>query len=53
MAPGVVSAPRTANGMVAFAVLYGVPVMGFALMWLALAAAHVLSGRAGTAWASR
>ncbi|MCH0565477.1 TDT family transporter [Streptomyces sp. MUM 2J] len=29
----------------AFAVLYGVPVMGFALLWLCLAGAHVLRAR--------
>ena len=34
------------QGFDVFAVLYGVPVMGFALLWLALAAAH---GRAGPA----
>ncbi|MFD7337448.1 TDT family transporter [Streptomyces violascens] len=38
VAPGAIDATY-ANGMGAFAVLYGVPVMGFALMWLALAAA--------------
>jgi tellurite resistance protein TehA-like permease len=42
-APGAVPAPY-AHGFAAFAVLYGVPVMGFALLWLALAAAMV--GRA-------
>ncbi|MCL6302296.1 TDT family transporter [Streptomyces kronopolitis] len=41
LAPGVVSAPL-AHAMSAFAVLYGVPVMGFALLWLALATAMVL-----------
>lgn len=40
-APGVV-APTTAHAMDAFAVLYGVPVMGFALLWLALATAMVI-----------
>ncbi|QIK09661.1 TDT family transporter [Streptomyces sp. ID38640] len=40
-APGVV-APSTAHAMGAFAVLYGVPVMGFALLWLALATAMVV-----------
>ncbi|WP_285369474.1 TDT family transporter [Streptomyces sp. RKAG293] len=40
-APGVVQAPYAA-AMSAFAVLYGVPVMGFALLWLALAAALVV-----------
>ncbi|MEU5218085.1 TDT family transporter [Streptomyces sp. NPDC020807] len=34
-----------AHGFSAFAVLYGVPVMGFALMWLALAGAMVLRAR--------
>ncbi|MFI8964305.1 TDT family transporter [Streptomyces sp. NPDC053493] len=34
-----------AHGFTAFAVLYGVPVMGFALLWLALAAALVLRAR--------
>ncbi|MCF3121308.1 TDT family transporter [Streptomyces arenae] len=43
-APGVVPAPLD-RGFLAFAVLYGVPVMGFALMWLALAAAMVLRAR--------
>lgn len=38
VAPGAIAAPY-AHGMGAFAVLYGVPVMGFALMWLALALA--------------
>ncbi|MFD3647157.1 TDT family transporter [Streptomyces cyaneofuscatus] len=37
-APGAVAGPYAS----AFAVLYGVPVMGFALLWLALAAAMVL-----------
>lgn len=40
-APGVVQAPYAA-AMSGFAVLYGVPVMGFALLWLALAAALVV-----------
>ncbi|MFE1171299.1 TDT family transporter [Streptomyces sp. NPDC058773] len=40
-APGVVNA-STAHAMGAFAVLYGVPVMGFALLWLALAGALVV-----------
>lgn len=39
--PGAVQAPY-ADGLVAFAVIYGVPVMGFALMWLALAGAMVV-----------
>ncbi|MGW0119320.1 TDT family transporter [Streptomyces sp. NPDC003327] len=34
-----------AHGFAAFAVLYGVPVMGFALLWLALAGAMVLRAR--------
>ncbi|MFI5659452.1 TDT family transporter [Streptomyces sp. NPDC051684] len=34
-----------ADGFTAFAVLYGVPVLGFALMWLALALAMVLRAR--------
>ncbi|MFJ9850907.1 TDT family transporter [Streptomyces sp. NPDC101150] len=40
-APGVVAAPY-AQAMGAFAVLYGVPVMGFALLWLAIASAMVV-----------
>ncbi|MET9438206.1 TDT family transporter [Streptomyces sp. NPDC006551] len=43
-APGVLPAPY-ALGFAAFAVLYGVPVMGFALLWLALAGAMVLRAR--------
>lgn len=43
-APGAVPAPY-AHGFTAFAVLYGVPVMGFALLWLALAAAMVARAR--------
>ncbi|MFJ8953672.1 TDT family transporter [Streptomyces sp. NPDC102381] len=34
-----------AHGFTAFAVLYGVPVMGFALLWLALALAMALRAR--------
>ncbi|MEV5609881.1 TDT family transporter [Streptomyces sp. NPDC052225] len=34
-----------AHGFTAFAVLYGVPVMGFALMWLTLAVAMVVRAR--------
>ncbi|MFK0293793.1 TDT family transporter [Streptomyces sp. NPDC090442] len=34
--------PSTAHAMAAFAVLYGVPVLGFALLWLALATALVV-----------
>ncbi|KMS89416.1 C4-dicarboxylate ABC transporter [Streptomyces regensis] len=46
-APGVVAAPYD-RGLAVFAVLYGVPVMGFALLWLALATAHVVrAGRRG------
>lgn len=40
-APGAVPAPY-ATAMRGFAVLYGVPVTGFALLWLALAAALVV-----------
>ncbi|GGW90668.1 TDT family transporter [Streptomyces chryseus] len=41
VAPGAIGAPY-ADALGTFAVLYGVPVMGFALMWLALAAAMVV-----------
>ncbi|WJY30575.1 TDT family transporter [Streptomyces sp. P9-2B-1] len=41
VAPGAVPAPY-ASAFGAFAVLYGVPVMGFALLWLALSAAMVV-----------
>ncbi|MFD7326042.1 TDT family transporter [Streptomyces sp. NPDC059875] len=44
VAPGVLPAPYT-HGFAAFAVLYGVPVMGFALLWSALAGAMVLRAR--------
>ncbi|MFF4898916.1 TDT family transporter [Streptomyces sp. NPDC001068] len=44
LAPGVVPAPFAA-GFGLLAVLYGVPVMGFALLWLALAAAHLVRAR--------
>ncbi|MEU3252139.1 TDT family transporter [Streptomyces sp. NPDC006997] len=44
VAPGVLPAPY-AEGFRALAVLYGVPVMGFALLWCALATAHVLRAR--------
>lgn len=44
VAPGVVPAPFS-QGFAVFAVLYGVPVMGFALLWLALATAHVVRAR--------
>ena len=37
--------PRTTEGFGILPVLYGVPVMGFALLWLALAAALVLRAR--------
>ncbi|CAL9405387.1 hypothetical protein SUDANB176_01549 [Streptomyces sp. enrichment culture] len=40
-APGVVPAPYD-EGFGLLAVLYGVPVMGFALLWLCLAGAHVV-----------
>ncbi|MFI9354170.1 TDT family transporter [Streptomyces lydicus] len=40
-APGAVDA-QTAHATVAFAVLYGVPVTGFALLWLVLATALVV-----------
>ncbi|MEV7193025.1 TDT family transporter [Streptomyces sp. NPDC093510] len=43
-APGIVPAALD-RGFLAFAVLYGVPVMGFALMWLALAGAMVVRAR--------
>lgn len=39
-APGAIDAPY-AQGFGAFAVIYGVPVLGFALLWLVLAAALV------------
>lgn len=41
VAPGAVRAPY-ASAFGAFAVLYGVPVMGFALLWLALSVALVV-----------
>ncbi|MFI1724382.1 TDT family transporter [Streptomyces sp. NPDC020489] len=44
VAPGVVAAPY-AGGFAVLAVLYGVPVTGFALLWCALATAHVLRAR--------
>jgi C4-dicarboxylate transporter/malic acid transport protein len=43
-APGVVPAPYD-RGLALFAVLYGVPVMGFALLWLGLALAHLVRAR--------
>ncbi|MFJ9812314.1 TDT family transporter [Streptomyces sp. NPDC101158] len=44
VAPGVLPAPY-AHAFAAFAVLYGVPVIGFALLWLALAGALVVRAR--------
>ncbi|MEU6354529.1 TDT family transporter [Streptomyces sp. NPDC047072] len=44
VAPGVVAEPYS-RGFDALAVLYGVPVMGFAVLWLVLATAHVLRAR--------
>ncbi|MCT7352536.1 TDT family transporter [Streptomyces sp. 15-116A] len=44
VAPGVVPQPYD-EGFRLLAVLYGVPVMGFALLWLCLAAAHVVRAR--------
>ncbi|MFF8194271.1 TDT family transporter [Streptomyces bobili] len=44
VAPGVVPAPDS-RGFAVLAVLYGVPVMGFALLWLCLAVAHVVRAR--------
>ncbi|MFJ4684222.1 TDT family transporter [Streptomyces sp. NPDC088789] len=44
VAPGVVAEPY-ATGFGVFAVLYGVPVIGFALLWCALAAAYVVRAR--------
>ncbi|MFE6522806.1 TDT family transporter [Streptomyces sp. NPDC057794] len=44
VAPGVVAEPY-GRGLGAFAVLYGVPVMGFALLWFCLAGAHVWRAR--------
>ncbi|MFI6406555.1 TDT family transporter [Streptomyces sp. NPDC050548] len=43
-APGVVPA-ASAQAFGLLAVLYGVPVMGFALLWFALATAHVVRAR--------
>lgn len=45
-APGVLPAPY-AHGFEAFAILYGMPVTGFALLWLALAVALVARARRG------
>ncbi|MFF0743624.1 TDT family transporter [Streptomyces sp. NPDC004111] len=51
VAPGATDA-RYAHAFEAFAVVYGVPVMGFALLWLALATALVLrAARAGMPFA--
>ncbi|MEU1075418.1 MULTISPECIES: TDT family transporter [unclassified Streptomyces] len=51
VAPGAVGAPY-AGALNAFAVVYGVPVTGFALMWLALAAAMVVrAARSGMTFA--
>ncbi|WP_172385299.1 TDT family transporter [Streptomyces sp. MNP-20] len=44
VAQGVLPAPYD-QGFAVFAVLYGVPVLGFALMWLALATAMVVRAR--------
>ncbi|MYS93337.1 MULTISPECIES: TDT family transporter [Streptomyces] len=44
VAPGVLPAPYS-QGFGVLAVLYGVPVMGFALLWFCLATAHVLRAR--------
>ncbi|MET9815726.1 TDT family transporter [Streptomyces sp. NPDC006355] len=44
VAPGVVPEPYS-QGFGALAVLYGVPVMGFALLWFCLATAHVWRAR--------
>lgn len=44
VAPGVVPAPYS-DGFGILAVLYGVPVMGFALLWSGLAAAHAVRAR--------
>ncbi|MEV5902822.1 hypothetical protein [Streptomyces sp. NPDC052127] len=43
-APGVLPGPDS-RGFAVLAVLYGVPVMGFALLWLCLATAHVVRAR--------
>ncbi|WP_329313065.1 TDT family transporter [Streptomyces sp. NBC_01278] len=51
VAPGAIEAPY-AHALGAFAVVYGVPVMGFALLWLALAAAMLVrAARAGMGFA--
>lgn len=46
VAPGAVQAPY-AEGLAAFAVIYGIPVLGFSLMWLALAGAMVVRAARG------
>ncbi|MFK0220535.1 TDT family transporter [Streptomyces vinaceus] len=46
VAPGAIDAPY-AHALGAFAVVYGVPVMGFALLWLALAAAMLVRAARG------
>ncbi|WP_392669152.1 TDT family transporter [Streptomyces sp. LN785] len=46
VAPGAIGAPY-ASAFGAFAVLYGVPVMGFALLWLVLAALMVVRAARG------
>ncbi|MFF0287337.1 TDT family transporter [Streptomyces sp. NPDC005262] len=46
VAPGAIGEPYAA-ALGAFAVLYGVPVMGFALLWLALAASMVVRALRG------
>ncbi|MGI5453269.1 TDT family transporter [Streptomyces sp. CA-249302] len=43
-APGVVPAPYS-EGFGVLAVLYGVPVLGFAMLWLVFATAHVVRAR--------
>ncbi|MEU2833646.1 TDT family transporter [Streptomyces lavendulae] len=46
VAPGAIDAPY-ADALAAFAVVYGVPVMGFALLWLALASAMLVRAARG------
>ncbi|MFE3765379.1 TDT family transporter [Streptomyces sp. NPDC059104] len=46
VAPGAIDAPY-ADALAAFAVVYGVPVMGFALLWLALAASMLVRAARG------
>ncbi|CAM5570692.1 C4-dicarboxylate ABC transporter [Streptomyces spiroverticillatus] len=51
VAPGAIG-PAYAHGFQAFAVVYGVPVLGFALLWLALAVSLVVrAARAGMPFA--